>query len=92
MSLVLHGHAHRGRLEGRTKSGVDVFNVSMPLLSRTFTDRPAFRLFEVPAGERQACEMSPAHSTPPAVAPIGERTPMGAGVSHGRRATDAVAS
>ena len=47
VSLVVHGHAHRGQLEGRTKNGVPVYNVSMPLLTRTFGDRPAFRVFEV---------------------------------------------
>jgi Icc-related predicted phosphoesterase len=49
VSLVLHGHAHRGQLQGTTKSGVPVYNVSMPLLTRTFGDRPPFRVFEVPA-------------------------------------------
>ena len=48
LSLVVHGHAHRGQLEGRTKSGVPVYNVSMPLLTRAFPDRPPFRVFEVP--------------------------------------------
>jgi Icc-related predicted phosphoesterase len=48
VSLVLHGHAHRGQLEGATKSGVPVYNVSMPLLARAFPDRPAFRVFEIP--------------------------------------------
>src|SRR5262245_35924983 len=52
VSLVLHGHAHRGQLEGATKSGVPVYNVSIPLLARTFPDRPTFRLFEVPVSER----------------------------------------
>jgi len=47
VSLVVHGHAHRGRLEGRTKNDVPVYNVSMPLLTRTFADRPPFRVFEV---------------------------------------------
>ena len=51
VSLVVHGHAHRGQLEGRTKSGVPVYNVSMPLLTRMFPDRPAFRVFEVPLPE-----------------------------------------
>src|SRR5258705_4830383 len=50
VSLVLHGHAHRGQLEGKTQTGVPVYNVSMPLLTRTFADRPPFRLFEVAAG------------------------------------------
>jgi Icc-related predicted phosphoesterase len=51
VSVVFHGHAHRGQLEGVTKGGVPVYNVSMPLLARTFTDRPPFRVFEVPAAE-----------------------------------------
>ncbi|PWT84849.1 MAG: hypothetical protein C5B57_04100, partial [Blastocatellia bacterium] len=68
VSLVLHGHAHRGQLEGVTKSGVRVYNVSLPLLARSFPDRPTFRVFEVPAGESDG-ETRPAHSTqssPPA--------------------------
>jgi Icc-related predicted phosphoesterase len=52
VSLVVHGHAHRGQLEGATKTNVPVYNVSMPLLSRLFPDRPAFRVFEVPVGEK----------------------------------------
>lgn len=47
VSLVIHGHAHRGNLEGTTKAGVPVRNVSMPLLLRAFPDSPAFRVFEV---------------------------------------------
>ena len=93
VSLVVHGHAHRGQLQGRTKSGVNVYNVSMPLLSRTFADRPPFRVFEVQAGERQAGETAPAHSTP-APPPPGTEPAMagGSGISRGRRATDAVRS
>lgn len=45
VSLVLHGHAHRGKLEGTTRTGVPVYNVSMNLLARSFPDRPAFRVF-----------------------------------------------
>jgi Icc-related predicted phosphoesterase len=45
VSLVLHGHAHRGKLEGATRNGVPVYNVSMHLLARSFPDRPAFRVF-----------------------------------------------
>lgn len=57
VSLVVHGHAHRGQLEGTTKSGVPVYNVSMPLLARHFPDRPAFRVFEVAvAGDTAAAE------------------------------------
>src|SRR5437667_9882624 len=50
VSLVVHGHAHRGQLQGATTSGVPVYNVSMPLLTRSFSDRPPFRIFEVPLG------------------------------------------
>jgi Icc-related predicted phosphoesterase len=48
VSLVLHGHAHRGQLEGATKTGVPVYNVSIPLLTRSYPDRPAFRVFDIP--------------------------------------------
>lgn len=51
VSLVLHGHAHRGQLQGATKSGVPVYNVSMPLLTRTFTDKPPFRVFDIAVEE-----------------------------------------
>ena len=47
VSLVVHGHAHRGRPEGRTKNEVPVYNVSLPLLNRTFPDRPPFLVLEV---------------------------------------------
>jgi Icc-related predicted phosphoesterase len=50
VSFVLHGHAHRGQLQGATTTGVPVYNVSMPLLTRTFADRPPFRVFEIPVG------------------------------------------
>jgi Icc-related predicted phosphoesterase len=48
VSLAVHSHAHRGHLEGKTAIGVPVYNVSMPLLTRWFPDRPAFRLFDIP--------------------------------------------
>ena len=51
VSLIVHGHAHRGQLEGRTKANAAVYNVSMPLLTRLFPDRPPFRLFEIPIAE-----------------------------------------
>src|SRR5438094_3884518 len=88
VSLVVHGHAHRGQLEGRTKSGVRVCNVSMPLLSRTFADRPSFCVFEVPAGERQSGETPPAHSVPAPAPPAREP----GSIPRGRRAGDAVPS
>jgi Icc-related predicted phosphoesterase len=47
VSLVFHGHAHRGKLEGKTKADVPVYNVSMPLLTRSVPDRPPFRVIEL---------------------------------------------
>jgi Icc-related predicted phosphoesterase len=87
VSLVLHGHAHRGQLEGATQTGVPVYNVAIPLLKRSFTDQPPFRVFEIAVGEPAADEMPPAHSTsaPPAMREV-------ATISRGRRSTDAVAS
>lgn len=48
VTAAFHGHAHRGSPEGRTKGGVPVYNVAMPLLRRTFPERPPFRLLEIP--------------------------------------------
>jgi Icc-related predicted phosphoesterase len=48
VDLVVHGHAHRGALEGRTVNGIAVYNVAKPLLERSFTERPPFRLLRVP--------------------------------------------
>jgi hypothetical protein len=45
--MVVHGHAHRGCPEGRTKNDVPVYNVSLPLLTRVFHDRPPFRVVEI---------------------------------------------
>jgi Icc-related predicted phosphoesterase len=49
VNMVFHGHAHHGSLEGRTSTGIPVFNVAMPLLMHSFPDRPPFRVFEIPA-------------------------------------------
>jgi Icc-related predicted phosphoesterase len=79
VSLVLHGHAHRGQLQGATSGGVPVYNVSMPLLSRSFSDRPPFRIFEVPAGV-------PAPVRPAVAAvPVREATPRPVGNAAGER-------
>ncbi len=66
VSLIVHGHAHRGQLQGTTTSGVPVYNVSLPLLTRSFSDRPPFRVFEVPAAE--AADQSPATPLRPSAA------------------------
>ena len=45
VSLVVHGHAHRGAPEGATNRGVPVYNVALPVL-KTLGDTP-YRVFEV---------------------------------------------
>ncbi len=47
-TLVVHGHAHHGAPEGRTTTGVPVYNVSLPVLRAAFPEQPTFRLFEIP--------------------------------------------
>jgi len=46
-SVVFHGHAHRGSPEGRTSTGIPVYNVSIPLLRHAFPDRLPLRLFDL---------------------------------------------
>ena len=50
VNVVFHGHAHHGSLEGRTSTGIPVFNVAMPLLHASFPERPPFRISRVAAG------------------------------------------
>lgn len=56
VSAVFHGHAHHGQPEGRTRTNVPVFNVSLSLMREAFPDRP-FALVELgkapPAAERR---------------------------------------
>ena len=47
VSAVFHGHAHRGAPEGRTSTGVPVYNVAMPLLSRLNPNRPPYLIWEL---------------------------------------------
>ncbi|HEX5815066.1 MAG TPA: metallophosphoesterase [Methylomirabilota bacterium] len=67
---VFHGHAHRGSPEGRTASGVPVYNVALPLLRRRWPDRSPFRLVEVPVPPPAA-----------AAAPVGVHTGVGLGAT-----------
>ena len=48
VNAVFHGHAHRGSPEGRTSTGVPVYNVAMPLLARLHPDRPPYLVVELP--------------------------------------------
>lgn len=59
-SVVLHGHAHHGTLQGRTQTGIPVFNVAWPLLR---AQEMNFFVYEVNAPERRGThEVS--HSAP----------------------------
>jgi len=68
VSVVFHGHAHRGQPEGATQKGVPVYNVSMPLLTRVMPDAPPFRVFEVTVDAAPACDTPPARRATDAVA------------------------
>ncbi len=72
VTAVFHGHAHKGAPEGKTQTGIPVYNVAHAVLKTNYPDRPAFRMFEVHTGP----------STEPGVTPIGDRR------HYGRRATD----
>ena len=48
VTAVFHGHAHRGTPEGKTGSGIPVYNVSLPLMKRHCPDRPLCRILEIP--------------------------------------------
>ena len=47
VTAVFHGHAHKGRPEGTTQTGIPVFNVAHTLLVANYPDKPPFRLFDV---------------------------------------------
>jgi Icc-related predicted phosphoesterase len=44
---AFHGHAHHGAPEGRTRGGVPVYNVAVPVLERAYPDRPPYCMLEV---------------------------------------------
>ncbi len=48
VTRVFHGHAHGGRLEGRTLSDIPVYNVALPVLRRTFPNRPPVHVVDIP--------------------------------------------
>jgi Icc-related predicted phosphoesterase len=49
ISAVIHGHAHHGAPEGRTRTNAPVYNVSASLMREVFPDRP-FRVIEIGVG------------------------------------------
>ena len=50
VAMALHGHAHNGTPEGRTSTGVPVYNIAAPLLTRDHPGKPPLRIFEVKRG------------------------------------------
>ncbi|HEY2585096.1 MAG TPA: metallophosphoesterase [Tepidisphaeraceae bacterium] len=49
VTAAVHGHAHRGAPEGRTRAGVPVYNVAIPVMRNAFPNRPPFRVLDVHA-------------------------------------------
>lgn len=48
VTAIFHGHAHSGKPEGRTRNGIPVYNVAMPLLKKYFPDKPPIRILRLP--------------------------------------------
>jgi Icc-related predicted phosphoesterase len=63
VQAVFHGHAHHGSLEGKTSTGIPVYNVAMPLLRRKRVGEPPFRIVELPLLPAKR-EISAPHSVP----------------------------
>jgi Icc-related predicted phosphoesterase len=59
VTAVFHGHAHHGRPEGATRSGVPVYNVAVPLLQRDFPEQPPFKLLELPVAATEPQQAAP---------------------------------
>ncbi len=51
VTAVFHGHAHHGTPEGRTREGVPVYNVALPLLRQRFPSQRPVRFLEIPVKE-----------------------------------------
>jgi Icc-related predicted phosphoesterase len=56
VDMVFHGHAHFGTPEGKTRGGVPVYNVAMPLMMRTAPDRPGYRVHELHMNAAEGAE------------------------------------
>jgi Icc-related predicted phosphoesterase len=47
-TVVLHGHAHHGSLEGKTATGVPVYNVALSLLRHSLGEQLPVRVLDIP--------------------------------------------
>jgi Icc-related predicted phosphoesterase len=54
VTVVFHGHAHHGSPEGKTLSGIPVYNVALPVLRQAMPGQPPFRIFEMPVSDADA--------------------------------------
>lgn len=59
VTAVFHGHAHHGTPEGKTTSGIPVYNVAMKLMEKTFPGRPPCRIIELPTSGKRRADSSP---------------------------------
>lgn len=48
VTAAFHGHAHHGAPEGKTKTGVPVYNVAMKLLEYSFPGQLPYRILNLP--------------------------------------------
>ena len=59
VDAVFHGHAHKGAPEGRTSTGIPVYNVSISVLKERYPDQPPFRIVELARDGRGADGLTP---------------------------------
>ena len=59
VDAVFHGHAHKGAPEGRTSTGIPVYNVSISVLKERYPDQPPFRIIELARDGRGADGITP---------------------------------
>jgi Icc-related predicted phosphoesterase len=64
VTAVFHGHAHHGHPEGHIHGAIPVYNVSLPLLRRTFPDGPPLRMLELRLSTPAADEPAGSHAQP----------------------------
>ena len=50
VSAIIHGHAHKGALEGKTATGIPVYNVSLPLMRQHAPGGKHYRVLELKMG------------------------------------------
>jgi Icc-related predicted phosphoesterase len=90
---VFHGHAHHGQPEGRTRTGVPVFNVSISLMRGLSPEQP-FRIVDVdmrPSSEtvdRRGSDRRTAEIVKPRMSEVEEEPSLRIHGAHGGRRPD----